>query len=131
MPVRIAPREHAKALIDRSIRKALAAQTSGKPSMGIVQFLGEVRGRSALLKPARFRGRIEDGWLDTILGGLLALYVHRREWLRPIYRWEPQETNPLPVFSSLAHHLLADYPVPPVLLSAWFLGDTWQGGWRM
>ncbi len=133
MSVTIAPREHAKALIDRSIRKALAAQTSGKPSVGIVQFLGEVRGRSDLLRPSRFRGRIEDGWLDTILCGLLALYAHRREWFRPIHRWEPQETNPLPIFSSLAHHLLADYPVPPVLLSVWFLGDTWEGrrqqGW--
>jgi hypothetical protein len=58
MPATIAPREHAKALIDRSIRKAFAAQTSGKPSPGIVQFLGEVRGRSDLLRPARFRGRI-------------------------------------------------------------------------
>ena len=133
MPVRIAPREHAKALIDGSIRKALAAQPSGKPSEKIVRFLGEVRGRSDILRPALFRGRVEDGWLDTILGGLMALYFHRREWRRPIHRWEPKETNPLPLFSSLAHHLLADYHVPPVLLSAWFLGDTWQGreqqGW--
>jgi hypothetical protein len=132
MSTTIAPREHAKALIDGAIRKAIT-RSFGKPNPGILQFLSEVRGRSVLLRPARFRGRIEDGWLDTILDGLLALYRHRREWLRPIHRWEPRESNPLPLFSSLAHHLLADYPVPPVLLSAWFLGDTWQGrqqqGW--
>ena len=133
MPVKTARREHAKAIIDRSIRKALAAHGSGKPSFGFVQFLGDVRGRSDLLRPARFRGRVEDGWLDTILGGLLALYAHRREWLRPIRGWEPTEANPLPIFSTLAHHLLADYPVPPVLLSAWFRGITAKGrqeqGW--
>ena len=64
MPVTIAPREH---------RKALAARTSGKPSLGIVQFLGEVRGRSDLLSPARFRGRVEDGWLDTILSDRMGI----------------------------------------------------------
>jgi hypothetical protein len=39
----------------------------------------------------------------------------------------PQETNPIPLFSSLSHHLLAEYPVPPVLLSAWFRGVTGKG----
>ena len=132
MPTKIAPREHAKALIDRAIRKAIFRSFS-KPNLGILQYLSDIRGRSELLRPARYRGRFEYGWLDTILDGLLALYRHRREWLRPLHRWEPRESNPLPLFSSLAHHLLADYPVPPVLLSAWFRGDTWQGrqqqGW--
>ena len=132
MPATIAPREHAKSLIDRSIRKALARKQS-RPREAFLQFLGEVRCRSDLLRPARFRGRIDDGWLDTIVGGLVALYAHRREWRRPIHRWEPRETNPLPLFSSLAHHLLAEYPVPPVLLSAWFRGVTEKGrqqqGW--
>jgi hypothetical protein len=129
MPVSIAPREHAKAVIDRSIRKALA-QTSGKPRRKFLHFLGEVRGRSDLLRPARHRGRTDAGWLDAILGGLLALSGSRNDWLRPVEEWQPQGANPIPLFSSLAHHLLADYPVPPVLLSAWFQGDTWVGRWQ-
>ncbi|WP_165229299.1 PcfJ domain-containing protein [Aquisphaera insulae] len=133
MPVKIAPREHAKALIDRSIRQTLASRWPGGPSEGIVQFLGEVRGRSDLLRPARLQGRIRDGWPDAIVTGLLALYAHRRHWFRPLRLWEPREANPLPLFSSLAHHLMACFPVPPVLLSAWFLGDDdparRQQGW--
>lgn len=126
MPTRIAPREHAKALIDRSIRKALA-RTSGKPRAKFLQFLGEVQGRSDLLRPARFRRCSDADWLDAILGGMLALSGCRREWLRPVEAWQPQGASPIPLFSSLAHHLLTDYPVPPVLLSAWFLGDTCEG----
>ncbi len=126
MPVKIAPREHAKALIDRSIRKALA-RTSGKPRRAFVHFLCEVRGRSDLLRPARFRGRVEVARLDAILGGLLALTAHRKDWLRPSGAWSPEGSNPFSLFSSLAHHLLADYPVPRILLSAWFLGEGWEG----
>ncbi len=126
MSVKLSPREHAKCLIDAAIRKALAG-TSGRPRRGFLQFLVEVRSRSDLLRPARFRGRAEAGWLDAILGGLRALYAQRTDWRRPVDCWEPDGSNPIPLFSSLAHHLLADYPVPPVLLSSWFLGDTWEG----
>ena len=125
MPVPTAPREHAKAQIDRSIRKAID-RTYGKPKWRFVDFLGEVRGRSDLLKPARFRGRIDSGWLDSILGGLLTLTEYRREWLNPVTSWQPEGANPLAMFSSLAHHLLAAYPVPPVLVSSWFV-DTCDG----
>ncbi|MHB1557088.1 MAG: PcfJ domain-containing protein [Isosphaeraceae bacterium] len=115
-------REYAKSLIDRCIRETLAGIDEG-PRQGIIPFLAEVRGRSALLSPAGFRGRVEDGWIDRILQGLLALYAHRRDWHRPLRTWQPTETNTLPIFSSLAHHLLAEYRVPPVLLSVWFDGD--------
>jgi hypothetical protein len=125
MSVKTAPREHAKALIDRSIRNALA-RTSGKPRKSFLQLLGEVRGRSHLLRPARFRGRIDVAWLDAILSGLLSLTQHRKDWLRSLETWSPEGLNPIPLFSSLAHHLLADYPVPPVLLSAWFVGEYWK-----
>ena len=89
--------------------------------------LGDVRGRSDLLRPARYRGHVEVARLDAIVGGLLALTGHRKDWLRPSEAWSPEGSSPIPLFSSLAHHLLADYPVPPVLLSAWFLGDGWEG----
>lgn len=126
MPATIARREHAKSVIDRSIRKALN-DTSGKPRKQFVQLLCIVRGRSDLLRPARFRGRINAGWLDTILGGLRTLNEYRKSWVRPAEDWSPEGSNPLPLFASLAHHLLATYPVPPVLLSAWFQGNDWAG----
>ncbi len=115
-------RDSAQALIDGRIREMLAGIDDG-PRQGIIPFLGEIRGRSALLSPACFRGRVEDGWIDRILQGLLGLYAHRRDWRRPLRTWQPTEMNTLPIFSSLAHHLLAEYRVPPVLLSVWFDGD--------
>ncbi len=126
MPAKTAPREHAKAMIDRSIRRALAP-TYSKPRKTFLRLLTEIRGRSDLLRPARFQGRIDLGWLDAILGAILALTDYRRDWLRPVEAWEPAGSNPIRLFSSLAHHLLAEYPVPPVLLSGWFLGPDWDG----
>lgn len=115
-------RDFARSLIDGCIREMLAGIDEG-PRKGIIPYLGEIQGRSALLSPACFRGRVEDGWIDRILQGLLALYAHRRDWRRPLRTWQPTGTNTLPIFSSLAHHLLAEYRVPPVLLSVWFDGD--------
>lgn len=115
-------REFAQALIDGRIREMLAG-IDEDPRKGIIPYLGEIRGRSALLSPGCFRGRVEDGWVDRILRGLLALYAHQRDWRRPLRSWQPTETSTLPIFSSLAHHLLAEYRVPPVLLSVWFEGD--------
>lgn len=58
--------------------------------------------------------------------GLLALVEHRRDWIRGPETWEPRESSVMALFSSLAHHLLANFPVPPVLLSSWFLGTDWS-----
>jgi hypothetical protein len=126
MPARIARGEHAKSVIDSSIRKALAA-TCGKTRRAYLHLLWNVQGRSELLRPRKFPGRTDAAWVDTILKGLLALTLDRREWLRPVEAWSPKGSNPIPLFSSLAHHLFASYPVPPVLLSAWFHGDGWEG----
>ncbi len=55
--------------------------------------------------------------------------LHCKDWRRRPEEWSPSEDNPIPLFSSLAHHLLADYPVPPVLLSPWFRArspETWR-----
>lgn len=116
----VPPRKHAKAAVDRSIRRVLD-RTSGKPRRRFVDFLAVIRGRSDLLRPARFRGRVDSAWLDAMLGALLRLVEYRHEWRRPVAAWEPTGATPLALFSSLAHHLLAEYPVPPVLLSAWFV----------
>ncbi len=119
MPAKVAFREHTKTVIDEAIRRAIRRRYDA-PDRRFVALLGAVRGRSDLLRPARFRGRIDAGWLDSILGALLALLDYRRDWLRPVATWEPVGSSPIPLFSSLVHHLLAEYPVPPVLLSAWF-----------
>jgi hypothetical protein len=124
MSARISKREFAKGVIDLAIRQAL--DTLGrKPRKGFDDLLWNVQARSALLRPSLHAGQIEATSVDTILRGLLALFEHRKGWLRPVETWDPQGGNATSIFSSLADHLMADYPVPPVLLSAWFLGSDW------
>ncbi|WP_169976214.1 PcfJ domain-containing protein [Tautonia rosea] len=91
----------------------------------MTRLLWNVQSRSDLLRPARFAGRAEEESLRRLVGGLLALVGYRRSWLRPVEQWEPREGGTHSVFSSLAHHLLANYPVPPVMHSAWFAGSGW------
>lgn len=132
MPARAARREFVKVAIDEAIRKALAT-LGRKPRRAFEHLLGNVQARSELLRPSRYVGRTEAGCPGQIVGGLLALVEHRKHWLRPIEAWEPGGGAAVPMFSSLAHHLLACYPVPPVLLSAWFGGTDWlarhRQGW--
>jgi hypothetical protein len=121
MPITPSRREFAKAAIDASIRTAQDS-CGRKSGRAFADLLCEVRRRSDLLRPGLYVGRAEVGCSDRIVGGLLALVGHRKGWLRPIRGWEPFGRTAVLVFSSLAHHLLAAYPAPPVLLSAWFRG---------
>jgi hypothetical protein len=45
-----------------------------------------------------------------------------RNWLRPLSQWKPQTHNARRQFSSLARYLLAEWPVPTCMDSAWFKG---------
>jgi hypothetical protein len=122
-------RESTKAVIDRAIRKAMAG-CERKPRRAFADLLWKVQHRSDLLRPGRYVGRIEAARLGLVVDGLLALSEHRKGWLRPAEEWEPGDSTPLRLFSSLAHHLLANYPVPAVLLSAWFRGRGWAAQHR-
>jgi hypothetical protein len=122
----IARREFAKSLVDRAVRKVLRG-VDRKTKNAFLALLWNVQVRSDLLRPGRLKGRVEADRLETLVGGLMALTSHRRDWLRPVGQWEPRESNASPLFSSLAHHLLAYHPVPPVMLSAWFRGLGWPG----
>jgi hypothetical protein len=75
------------------------------------------------------------GWQvgNSFVDGLLALARHSRSWIRPMADWKPQTHNARRQFSSLARHLLAEWPVPAFMDSVWFLGsgkaDFQQQGW--
>lgn len=127
MPILIAPREHAKARVDRAIRDVLDARPTRKHRTGLLAFLHAVQGRSGLLRPVHYQRAADEHQADAIARGLAALHDHRKHWLRPVENWGPRETRPLPLFSSLVHHLVAERPTPPVLLSAWFQGDYFCG----
>ncbi len=61
---------------------------------------------------------------NTFVAGLLALARHWQSWIRPIHDWRPQSHNCRRQFSSLARHLLAEWPLPAFMDSVWFLGST-------
>jgi len=111
-------KEAAKAVVDRAVRRVLKAAGRRSPQrIALERLLRRVRGRPDFFRPAH------AGAAAEVADGLLALAWFYKEWLRPAEAWTPPESNPLPRFSSLAHHLLAEYPVPPVVLSAWFRGQ--------
>lgn len=118
-----AQRKHsAKAAIDRAVRDAFAAIPGhhAATTAAFQRLLRHVRGRSGLLHPPGGASRHELKGYDDVLAGLLSLATF--DWLRPVEEWEPAGDNPLPQFSSLARHLLAAYPVPAFMTSAWFKG---------
>ena len=90
------------------------------------RLLLRVTSRTALLRPARDPRRLGGG--TAAHAGLLALALHHADWLRPVEAWGPAPTNFTPLFASLATHLLALYPVPACMTSAWFLVPP--RGWR-
>jgi hypothetical protein len=61
---------------------------------------------------------------NTLIEGLLALAQVRPRWIRELENWQPRSHNVRRQFSSLAAHLLAKYPVPPFMDSAWFRGQS-------
>ena len=112
----------AKAAIDRAVRDAFAAIPGhhAATTAAFQRLLRHVRRRSDLLHPPGGAGRHELKGYDDVLAGLLSLATF--DWLRPVEDWEPAGDNPLPQFSSLARHLLAAYPVPAFMTSAWLKG---------
>lgn len=117
MPVDSARRKFAKRAIDAAVRKAL---DSYDPEVG--ELIRRVQGRSTLLSPASYAGREDVGLVDQIARGLAALALRRDDWIRPVDTWIASGRTAVAAFSTLAHHLLARYPVPAVLLSSWFRG---------
>ncbi|MHC5540604.1 PcfJ domain-containing protein [Singulisphaera rosea] len=118
-------REFAKGIIDLALRKGFALKGK-KARKAFAHLLWSVQTQSDLLSPGQYvgRARVED--FERIVDGLLALLELRFEWIRPVEEWSPGDSPPMSLFSSLAHHLFANYPVPPILLSAWFAGSGWQ-----
>ncbi len=109
----------AKAVVDRAVRGVLKESGRRSPHrIALERLVRVVRGQPDFFRPAH------AGAAAEVAGGLLALASFHKDWLREAEAWNPPEANPLPQFSALAHHLLAEYPVPPVLLSAWFRGQN-------
>ena len=83
------------------------------------RLLHSVRQRTGLLRPAGDPRRLSRvTWANA---GLLPLALHHADWLRPVEAWEPPRAGFNRQFASLAAHLLAAYPVPACMTSAWLV----------
>lgn len=124
MSKHLARRESAKPFIERAIQE-VADNLQETAQTQFLTFLSLVRRTSLMLRPAHYVGRVNEPWIQRIVQGLLATSLCRRERVRPLETWSPAEVTPLGQFSSLVHHLFAEFRVPPVFLSVWFLGTDW------
>ncbi len=61
---------------------------------------------------------------NTFLDAAMMLALRHRDWIRPLEEWQPVSNELRPQFASLLRHLLAEYPVPVFMDSAWFEGFT-------
>ncbi len=108
--------------IDAEISSALN-QLAERPESraAFERLLACVRSRTELLKPTP--GKARAGWVAPVFltNRLKNLAAHRGQWLRGPETWRPTGGNLRPVFHSLAHHLLAFYPVPGFMDSVWDL----------
>jgi hypothetical protein len=110
-------RQAAKRQLDDSIHAGRSlAERPGGALPAYEQLLRHVQTRTTLLHPS---DRAKDN-RNLLNAGLLAVALHHADWLRPVETWFPARQNAWPLFSSLAHHLLARYPVPPFMTSVWF-----------
>ncbi len=117
----ISPRKHsAKVLIDQAVRAALSTSAGQRPrTRAAFEALFRHARRAGLVHGDLPGERAHASATARLVGGLLALATHQRDWLRPVTTWEPLGTNPMPMFASLAEHLLAAYPMPRFLASVW------------
>jgi hypothetical protein len=107
----------AKRQLDDSIHagRSLAGRHDGALP-AYERLLQQVQTRTNLLHPS---DRAADS-RNALNAGLLALALHHVDWLRPIEAWSPTRQNAWPLFTNLAHHLFALYPVPAFMTSVWF-----------
>src|SRR5438067_2361540 len=110
-------RRHARRLLDDSIHAARALTRDDPEALvPYERLLHPIRTRTRLLRPS---GNPSPPFGDHcfVNAGLHALALHHADWLRPVEAWEPPRANPWPVFTSLAHHLFALYPVHAFMTS--------------
>src|SRR4051794_40889810 len=109
-------RKTAKNLLDDSIHAGRTLARAHKGALPAYErLLRQVQSRTALLYPS---GRPGD-YRTQLNAGLLALSLHHGDWLRPPESWAPPPEAAWPSLNSLAHPLLARYPVPAFMTSVW------------
>ena len=103
-------------------RTALAAAPDAQQALG--QLVLHIEKYGHLLRPMPVLKRLGVNRANTYIAALGQLARHHRDWLRPIAAWRPDTAKARPQFQSLTRHLLARYPVPAPMDTAWLQGHT-------
>jgi len=111
----------------RKLYDALANQPDARPALSRLVLHAEKY--TCFFRPRPALRHLGGSIHNTPLAALAQLARRYRDWLRPVEDWRPptplsRKYRAIRQFLSLARYLLAKYPVPRCLASAWFLGDT-------
>ena len=109
----------AKRQVERAIRSAFSVFENNSASRNVFQdLLLHVRLHTGLLKTSLDHHRL---WPEacTYILGLQNLSAHCNDFIRPVQTWKPIGQSRRRIFASLAHHLLAEYPVQFFMNSVW------------
>jgi hypothetical protein len=110
-------RRHTRGCVDAAIHCALA-QLPHPTRAAFERLRAIVRARSPLLDTPPLQRRVIQ------IDALCHLARVRADYLVEPEGWPGADGHPLAVVDSLAHHLLARYPVPRFLAAAWLAADT-------
>jgi hypothetical protein len=107
--------------IHAEIKSALNELRYSERQAAFQRLLACVASHTRFLKPTPGEG--SAGWAAPtfLIKRLKNLASRQAHWLRPCEVWRPTAGNLRPAFRSLALHLLAYYPVPGCMDSAWDL----------
>lgn len=105
-------------------RMAKALPADGRATDPFRELLLRAERDTTLLQERLAFPALGETFGNTFVEGLLALALHADRWLRPLREWRPRSHNARRQFGSLARHLLAEWPVPAFMDSAWFGRDA-------
>jgi len=107
---------HARQCIDRAVHDGFAALADDDAAASAyAHLLAHVRACSPLLRPA--------ATATTAAQALANLARHHREFRTDVTAWSGATGDVHVQVHALAHHLLARYPVPPMMTGVWFGAD--------
>ncbi|MGD8834907.1 MAG: hypothetical protein PVJ19_08210 [Desulfobacteraceae bacterium] len=112
-------KNYAKHQLDRAIHNAYLKFKKNKDGFNTFQnILVHVQQNAGLMNISIDPGKLWPEACSYVQGIFNLSYFHR-DFIRPIYTWQPKDESSRNVFASLVHHLLAKYETPFFMNSVW------------
>ena len=104
------------------LEKPLNSQEMKSFQLSYFRLLNAVFERSRLLNEMALPSYPGLLSCENYISGLASLAFRHKSWVRQPEDWKPTHKSPYRQFHSLANHLLAQYEVPAIMDSCWFVG---------